>query len=109
MPVSNPGGTAAVYITVAKATKTGANTSAYVDWDLSATIPTGSTHALIVGLSSAGSSLAIGVRPNGSAIDNKVAAAILAGFSMLVELDSSRICEVYDNNGGTYNVIGYWK
>ena len=85
--------------------------SAWEDWDLSATLPAGTLYADIVIVTVSVDS--VGARKNGSAVERKVTPAAASkefSFNMLTEVDSGRIVEIYSDSrlNSYFYVTGYW-
>jgi hypothetical protein len=101
------------YVEIAPVSKTlgGGEGSAWTDWDLSATIPANALYAEIQ--CPGGTSLDVGARKNGSAVDRKFSTPGGGTFSpkMTVELDANRVIEVYSSSTGAnfpFFCLGYW-
>lgn len=93
--------------TVAGMTDLTAGAGAWVDWDVSALVPAGTKVIEVVIYNSAGASS--GIRANGSATDRKL--TLTSWMTMLVQLDSSYICERWHPAGADhayYQIMGWF-
>lgn len=86
-----------------------ASASAWLDWDLSATIPSGAKYAVIFIRSASTSAYAGMVRKKGdTSITNTVYLRYYAIVTIIVELDANRLCQRYATNTGVkFGVLGY--
>lgn len=88
-----------------------ANVDTWQDWDLSGSVPEGTTYVeILIIITPAG---VAGVRDNGSALDRFITNpdnTYKQMINMTVAVDSNRVCERYSSNIATteFTVIGYW-
>jgi hypothetical protein len=84
-------------------------TSTWEDWDLSATIPAGAKYAVIYMRNNTTTAYNAIVRKKGQTeITNTISLRYYAPISMIVELDSNRICQRYATNINIkFSVLGY--
>ena len=94
------------YVEIAPPAKSGTTgTSAFEDWDLSASIPAGARFADIL-VDGAGSGT-YGVRKKGSTLSRYIAITNSMGF--VTELDSARKVQRYGSaTSSVFTVLGYW-
>ena len=81
------------------------------DWDISAIIPAGTTTVEIL-MENISGTQALGARKNGSSLNRAVALLAYAPLTMLVEVDSNRIIEIYAQTGyanAYFWVSGYYS
>ena len=99
------------YVEARVLTSTAAGLAAWINWDLSGSIPAGARWAEIH-VARAGSTGLLGVRKNGSALSRYHSDIVPVGspVSFVVELDAGRIVEYYYSGAGTARafLMGYW-
>lgn len=83
---------------------------AWVDWDLSASVPASTKYVDIMGHAVNSAQLVVGARKNGTATDRKISAGeIKMTLTFITEVDAGRVIEVYSDDAATkYLCTGYW-
>lgn len=109
-------GTAIVYYELDGSASTtaageGGSDGAWVDWDLSAIIPAGST-TVEIAIKKLTATDDVGVRENGSALVREFNVLKLSYFTLTVKTSGSWIIEIMSDDvsdGDVFSVIGYWN
>lgn len=89
------------------------DTDSWMDWDLSAYCPDGTTAVLLICPGAAQNAKYIGARKNGSSDDRSYQhcdVGYQVNYQMICECDTNRVIEIYnsDDVDTTFKLIGYW-